>query len=259
MATPRAARYFETRARVYRHTWRGSAITTFLNPILYLAAMGLGLGTLVDDGSGRQVIGSLTYLEFLAPGLLAATTMQTAAGESMWPVMAGIKWLKTYDATLATPIRVRDLASGHAAWVGARLVMSALAFVVIMAAFGAVDIWRGLAAVAPAVLLGLSMATPIMAYTALLEDEQGLSGLFRFVIIPMFLFSGTFFPIEQLPGWLQPVAAATPLWHGVELARGVALGIDTAWHPLGHVAFLVALGAVGLVLAVRFLTKRMMP
>jgi lipooligosaccharide transport system permease protein len=258
MTTPRPMRFFESRARVYRFTWRGSAISAFLNPVLYLAAMGLGLGTLIDDGSGSAVIGSLTYLEYLAPGLLVAAAMQTGAGEAMWPVMAGIKWRRSYDAVLATPVRVLDLVTGYLAWLSARLLMSTFAFVVVMALFGAVDFGRGLLAIGPAVLMGTAMAAPIMAYTSSLQDEQGLSGLFRFVIIPMFLFSGTFFPISQLPDWLEPVASITPLWHGVELARAASLGLETSWSPLAHIGFLLAVGAVGMTVAVRILGKRML-
>ncbi len=257
MAESRPLRYLESRARVYRHTWRGSVITTFLNPVLYLAAMGLGLGTLVDQGAGPATLDRFTYLEFLAPGLLAATAMQTGAGDSSFPVMAGIKWVRSYEAALATPIGVRDLTLGHLGWVTARLTFSSAVFVVIMALFGAVDPGRGLASIAPAVLTGMAFAAPVMAFTATLDGAQGISGMFRFAVIPMFLFSGTFFPVEQLPGWMQPIAYATPLWSGVELTRGVALEQATAWHPVAHVGYLAAFTLVGTILAVVLLRKRL--
>lgn len=257
MALARPFRYFESRAMVYRHTWRGSVITSFLNPVLYLAAMGLGLGTLVDDGRGRVALDALTYLEFLAPGLLAAMAMQTATGDASYPVMAGIKWVRSYEAALATPLRTRDIVYGHLSWVAARLVFVSVVFVAVMALFGAVDWARGLLALAPAVLTGMAFGPPVMAFTATLEHPQGLSTLFRFAIIPMFLFSGTFFPVEQLPGWLQPVAYLTPLWHGVELTRGIALDMTTAWSPTTHVAYLLAFAAIGTVLAMRLLRRRM--
>jgi lipooligosaccharide transport system permease protein len=258
MAVP-ATRYFESRALVYRRTWRGSVVTTFLQPVLYLAAMGLGIGTLVDDGAGRQAVAGFAYLTFLAPGLLAATTMQTGANDGAWQVMAGIKWQRTYEAALSTPIGVRDLVYGHLLWVTARLAFTAVVFVAVMAAFGAVSIGPGLLAIFPAILVGLALAAPTMAFTSSLRDVQGLVTLFRFGIVPMFLFSGTFFPITQLPGWLQPVAYATPLWHGVELARGAALEIGTTWSPWMHGLYLVAWFAVGTVLAVRQLGKKMQP
>ena len=254
-----AVRYFESRALVYRRTWRGNVVTTFLNPVLYLAAMGLGLGTLVDEGSGSDAVAGFAYLTYLAPGLLAATTMQTGAGDGSWPVMAGIKWQKTYEAALSTPVNVRDLVTGHLMWVTARLTFTALVFVIVMALFDAVSLGSGLLAIVPAVLTGLAFAAPITAYTATLKDVQGMVSLFRFGIVPMFLFSGTFFPITQLPGWLQPVAYLTPLWHGVELTRGVALDVGTTWDPWISVAYLLALVAVGLTLGVRFLGRRMLP
>lgn len=252
-----AGRYFESRARVYRRTWRGNVVTTFLNPILYLSAMGLGLGTLVDEGAGREAVAGFAYLTYLAPGLLAATAMQTGAGDGSWPVMAGIKWQRSYEAALATPIGVRDLMLGHLYWVAVRLTFTALVFVVVMALFGAVSIGYGLLAVAPAVLTGVAFAAPITAFTTTLKDVQGMVSLFRFGIVPMFLFSGTFFPITQLPGWLQPLAYATPLWHGVELTRAAALDIGTTWSPWINVSYLVALVAVGTALSIRNLGKRM--
>jgi lipooligosaccharide transport system permease protein len=254
-----AVRFFESRALVYRRTWRGNVVTTFLNPVMYLAAMGLGLGALVDGGTGREAVEGLAYLTFLAPGLLAATTMQTGAGDGAWPVMSGIKWQRTYEAALATPVAIRDLVVGHLMWVTVRLTFTALVFVTVMALFGAVSLGSGLLAAAPAVLTGLAFAAPVTAYTATLKDVQGMVSLFRFGIVPMFLFSGTFFPISQLPGWIRPLAHATPLWHGVELTRGAALGIGTTWSPWISVAYLLVLAVAGGLLAVVTLGKRMRP
>ncbi|MDR9450950.1 MAG: ABC transporter permease, partial [Acidimicrobiia bacterium] len=244
-------------ALVYRRTWRGSVISTFFSPVLYLLAMGVGLGSLVDEGAGQADLGGLSYLAFLAPGLLVATAMQTGAGDGSWPVMAGIKWTKTYHATLATPIGVRDLVVGHLGWVGLRLTFVSAVFVAIMAAFGAVESWVGVAAMIPAVLTGLVFAAATTAYAAYLESDTGLSTLFRFGIVPMFLFSGTFFPISQLPDWLEPLAAVVPLWHGVELARVMALGIPTTWPPVLHVAYLLAWIVGGTWVAFRTFSRKL--
>ena len=127
MATPLPLRVFESEARVYRRTWRGSVISSFLNPILYLAAMGVGLGSLVDQNLPGGVEG-VSYLTFLAPGLLVANAMQTGAGEGAWKVMAGIKWQRHYEAILSTPVAVRDLVAGHLTWVAVRLLMVASIF-----------------------------------------------------------------------------------------------------------------------------------
>ena len=257
MAVPTVVRVVEAHALVYRRTWRGSVISTFFSPVLFLLAMGIGLGSLVDQGSGRADLGGLSYLVFLAPGLLVATAMQTGAGDGSWPVMAGIKWTKTYHATLATPVGVRDLVIGHLGWVGLRLTFVSVVFVAIMALFGAVESWLGAAAVIPAVLTGLAFAAATTAYAAYLESDTGLSTLFRFGIVPMFLFSGTFFPISQLPEWIEPLANVVPLWHGVELARGMALGIPTTWSPVIHVGYLLVWVVGSTLVAFRTFRKKL--
>ncbi len=257
MAAP-ALRVVEAHARVYRRTWRGSVISTFLSPAMYLLAMGIGLGALVDRGAGSAALG-IPYLTFLAPGLLVAAAMQTGAGDGSWPVMAGIKWTKTYHATLATPIRVQDLVVGHVSWVGVRVTFVSVVFVLVMAAFGAVPVGAGLLAVVPAVLTGLAFTSPVTAYAAWLERDTGLSNLFRFGIVPMFLFSGTFFPITQLPGWMQPLAYLVPLWHGVELARGISLGLPMTFSPAIHVTYLLVWIAVGTVVGIRLFRRRLEP
>jgi lipooligosaccharide transport system permease protein len=256
MAVPASLRVVEAGARVYRRTWRGSVISTFLNPVLFLLAMGVGLGTLVDEGSGGADLG-IPYLTFLAPGLLAATAMQTGAGDASYPVMAGIKWRKTYHAALATPIGVRDLTIGHLGWVGVRLVFVTVVYAAIMTLFGATSVPEALLAVPPAVLTGLAFAAVVTAYTASLKRETGLATLFRFGIVPLFLFSGTFFPIEQLPGYLQPFAYVTPLWHGVSLCRNLALGLEFTVHPLLSFGYLGLWVAAGTWLSIRQMRRRL--
>jgi len=256
MAAPPALRVVEYGARVYRRTWRGSVISTFLNPALYLLAMGVGLGKLVDQGSGSSEL-AIPYLTFLAPGLLAATAMQTAAGDASYPVMAGIKWRKTYHAALATPISVGDLVAGHLGWVTIRVTFVSVVYAAIMTAFGATSPLEGLLAVPPAVLTGAAFAAAVTAYTARLKDETGLSTLFRFGIVPLFLFSGTFFPISQLPDWIEPLAYVLPLFHGVSCCRGLALGLPFEAPWAASVAYLVAWVAVGAWLSLRVMQRRL--
>jgi len=240
----------------YRRTWRGTIYSSLLNPVLYLGAMGLGLGTLVDK-HGNASLGGVSYIAFLAPGLLAATGMQTAMGESTYPVMASVKWLKTYQAAAATPLRPSDLFHGHVLFTTMRLAMNSAIFVVIMAAFGAVESPLVVAALPVAMLTGLAFATPIDAFAVTREKDQGFAMLFRFGMIPLFLFSGTFFPITQLPAWIRPVAYITPLWHGVALCRALSLGTAGLWASLGHVAYLVAITALGLVAGARTYRRRL--
>jgi len=256
MATHGSLLFIERSARVYRRTWRGSIISTFMNPILYLLAMGLGLGSLVDDGGGTMQL-DVDYLSFLAPGLLAAATMMTAAGESLYPVMAGMKWNKSYHDALATPLSIRDLVIGHFGWVTVRILFTAVVFTGVMVAFGTIGPATALLVIPPSVLGGLAFAGPVSAYAARLKNETGLSALFRFVITPLFLFSGTFYPIEQLPDWMEPVAYVTPLWHAVEATRSVALGIPTAWPVTLHYVVMAAFLFIGAVITDRLFKKRL--
>ncbi|MGH9917775.1 MAG: ABC transporter permease, partial [Nitrososphaerales archaeon] len=165
---------------------------------------------------------------------------------SMYPVMGAIKWLKTYFAMLATPLTVLDVLFGHLAWIALRLSMVSVIYLGIMAAFGTVHSYLAIVAAPAAVLTGLAFSAPIVALAATLPNDTGFSALYRLVLIPMFLFSGTFFPISQLPGWLQVIARVTPLYNGATLCRGLVLGHLQLLSSLGHVAYLVALVAVGL-------------
>jgi lipooligosaccharide transport system permease protein len=229
----------------YRRTWRGSIYSSVLNPVLYLGAMGVGLGSLVN-AHGRASLGGVSYLEFLAPGLMAAAAMQTAMGESTYPVFGSVKWLKTYQAAAATPLRPADLFHGHLMFTTLRLAMNSVIFLAIMAAFGAArSVWV-VACVPAAVLTGLAFATPIEAYAMTCKKDSSFALLFRFGVIPLFLFSGTFFPITSLPAVIRPLAYATPLWHGVALCRSLSLGTAQPGQTALHVGYLVAVTAAGI-------------
>jgi lipooligosaccharide transport system permease protein len=252
---PPALRVVEANARIYRQTWRGSVISSFAVPLFTLVAMGSGLGRLVDESGG---VNGSDFLAFLAPGLLAATAMTTAAGEASYPVVAGIRWSKNYHAALATPVSVSDLVYGLFGWLGIRLLFNLVIYAAIMAAVGAATWGAAMTAVLPATLTGLAFATPITAWVATLESDAALSSLFRFGIMPLFLFSGTFFPIEQLPDFLEPVAFLSPLFHGVELTR-FAAGVPGSPYLLWwvHAAALAALVIGGTMAAVRNLGEVM--
>ncbi|HMD46809.1 MAG TPA: ABC transporter permease [Acidimicrobiales bacterium] len=239
----------------YKRTWRASITTSFLFPVLYLAAMGVGLGSLVDAHS--HSVQSVPYLDFIAPGLLAATAMQIGSNESMYPVMAAIKWIRTYFAMLATPLGVDDVLLGHLAWVAIRLTMVSAIYLAVMAAFGVVLSPLAVVALPAAVLTGLAFAAPISAFAAAQENDTGFATLQRLGLIPLFLFSGVFYPVTQLPGWLQVVAYATPLFHGVQLCRSLVLGQAHWGANLGDVAYLVALTVVGYVVARRTYRRRL--
>lgn len=239
----------------YKRTWRGSLTSSFLYPLLYLAAMGVGLGTLVDHHV--HDVAGVAYLSFVGPGVLAATAMQVATNESTYPVMGAIKWERTYLAMLATPLRVVDVLVGHLVWMALRVAVTSAIFLAVLVAFGIPRSPEAVLALPAAVLTGMAFATPITAFAATQEKDATFAVIYRFVLIPLFLFSGTFFPVTRLPGWLQPVAQATPLYHGVALCRALVLDQGLGWPALGHVAYLVGLSALGVLAAGRAYRRRL--
>ena len=248
-------RIVQRNALVYRRVWRGSVFSSFLQPTLFLFAMGLGLGAMVDAG-GTALPGGVSYAEFLAPGLLAAAAMQAAGFESTYPVLGKMTWFRNYDAILSTPMRVVDLVLGELGWIAVRLATIALAFISVMTAFGIPRSPLVLLAVPAVVLTGLAFAAPIMAYAATRKTSATFNVLFRFVITPLFLFSGVFVPIGRLPEPLARAAWFTPLFHGVELVRGLTLNsLAAGW--IVHVLFLGAFAAGGTAFAVRNFRRRL--
>jgi lipooligosaccharide transport system permease protein len=251
-----AVREFRYWLTNYRRTWRGSIYTSFLSPVLYLGAMGLGLGKLVD-AHGTARLGGVGYLAFLAPGLLAAAAMQSGIEESTYPVLGSVKWRRTYYAAAASPLRPADIFHGHLLFTIMRLAMNSAIFLVVMAAFGAITSPWVLAAVPVAVLTGLAFAAPVEAWAITVSKDTSFALVFRFGMIPLFLFSGTFFPVTQLPVWIRPLAYVTPLWHGVALCRSLSLGTATLGGALVHVGYLTALAAVSIVVGNRTYRRRL--
>jgi lipooligosaccharide transport system permease protein len=171
--------------------------------------------------------------------------------------MAAIRWTRQYHAMLATPLRIRDIVVGHQLYIASRVATSSAVYLVILAAFGALRSPYAVLAWPVTILIGAAFSAPIAAFAAWAKKDSMFAALFRFGIVPLFLFSGTFFPVTRLPEGLRQLAYATPLWQGVDLCRHLTLGTAT-WGPaLGHVAYLVALAAVGLVLAERSYTARL--
>lgn len=246
---PRALEYW---VRAYRATWRGSVVSGFLAPLLYLGSLGFGLGSLVQGG-----VDGVPYVLFVAPGVLAANAMQTAVGEATFPVMGAIKWQRQYHAMLAAPLGVADLMLGHLAFIVLRTAFVSVAFVLVGAALGAFTTGWVLAAVPVAVLCGAAFAAPVMAYSARQENDGGFNLLFRFGMIPMFLFAGTFFPVSQLPVVLRGLTWLTPLWHATSLCRDLALGRASFVPAVGHLGYLMLWVVVGTWLALRSLRHRL--
>jgi lipooligosaccharide transport system permease protein len=248
----------EHRAVQYRRTFRSSVFTSFLTPLLFLTAMGIGLGGYVDASADAALQG-LTYIQFLAPGLLVATTMQSAAFEATFPIIGGLNWQRTFHAMYATPLSPRDIALGNLLWTSVRLAMIASVFTIIVVLLGAAYSPAILFGIPIAILTGMSFAAPISAFSATQRTPARFNVIFRFIITPLFLFSGVFFPIDTLPAPLQAVAWLSPLWHGVVLTRGVVYGVASTEPVLMliHLTILVAIVVVGTVLTVRMIERRL--
>ena len=240
---------------VYKRLWHRSLAFGFLQPVLFLTAMGIGIGTLI--GTDTAAFGGFDYIDWLGPGLLAASAMQTATFESTYPIMNKIMWGRNYEAMLSTPLGIRSIVGGELAWSAFRIGTLAVVFLVVLALFGVPRTPLAVLAVPFTILVGLAFSACLIAFTATQKNDVGFSAIFRFVINPLFLFSGTFFPLSQLPDQVEWVPWLTPLFHGVELVRGSILGtLDPATAPV-HLAYLVVMFAVGTWLAERTLTKRM--
>lgn len=253
----RAGRLVDYWATVFRRTWRGSVISSFVMPLFYVLAMGVMLGGFIEAGPDR-LEGAPDYLSFVVPGLLAAQVMTVVFGEMTYPVMGMIKWQRTYYGMIATPLSVADVVFAHLGFVLFRVATVAAVFIAVMAPFGVFSSVTGaLLAFVVQLLVGLAFAAPVHAFSAALRSETAYALLFRFGMIPMFLFSGAFFPVDNLSPWLAWLARLTPLWHGVDLTR--MLTLDTLDVPLAllHVLYLLALGVLGWLLAVRYLQRRL--
>ncbi len=222
-------------------------IVGLLTPLLYVLALGVGLGSVID--SGGKAFG-VDYIVFVAPAFLTAAALQIAATEASFPVMAGFKWQRTFHGMASTPLTSNQIADGHLLWVTLRVLVNASIYLAIMASFGGTARWQIVFAVPVATLTGAAFAAPVMAVAATVTAEgQAFNILFRFVVTPMFLFAGTFYPVTRLPEWGRWLAYSSPLWHGTELARDAGIGGLSAAQVLGHLAYLVGLLVVGIALA----------
>ncbi|HET6628006.1 MAG TPA: ABC transporter permease [Nocardioidaceae bacterium] len=244
-------------ATVYKRTWKGTAITSFVMPLFYVGAMGVLLGGFIDAGDAN-LEGAASYLAFVAPGLVAAQAMQTATGEMTYPVMGMIKWHRTYYGMTATPLAVADVVAAQLLFVLFRVGSSCGVFLVVMSFFGVFESVLGVvAAFFVQLLVGLSFSGILFAYSATLKSEAGFALVYRLMVMPLFLFSGAFFPIANLSAPLELLAKLTPLWHGVDLTRMLVLDRVDGSLALVHLAYLLVLSVVGWWLAVWRLDKRL--
>ncbi|CAM5647518.1 hypothetical protein SAVIM338S_06434 [Streptomyces avidinii] len=230
----------------YRSTWRGSLVSTVAVPIVTLAAMAYGMAPLLDGRAALLSAGTGGYLGFVGPGLLAATAMQVGVIEATYPVYGGATWHRHYYAVVNTPLRPVDVFHGQLLFIAFRLLLTSGAFLGALLLFGGVRSWWAAAIWPAAVLVGLAFAAPVAAYTVTLRRDAPIGILTRFVVLPLFLFSGTFYPVDELPGPLGTLAAFTPLHLGVSLCRDLASGTPRWGSSLPQTGALAVLLLVGL-------------
>lgn len=242
-------------AAFYRKTWRASVLSSFMFPVLFLVSMGIGVGHLVSKNTG--LVQGQTYLHFVAPGLLCINAVQLAAGESMWAILAAVKWVRTYHAAVATPLSPEDVVVGKLAFVAARLFGTAAVYTGIIACFGAISSWWALLLPFVAVLTGLAFAAPLIAFASTTDSDSPFTLIFRFLIIPMTLFSATFYPVSEYPTYLRWIVQVMPLYHGVALARTLAFGQGSLAPTVAHVAVLATMATVGVWYARRNMRRRL--
>jgi lipooligosaccharide transport system permease protein len=241
----------ERNVTAFRHGWI-ALVTGFAEPVFYLFSLGIGIGALVRTvvtDSGLEV----SYPQFVAPALLAASAMNGAIFDSTFNVFFKLKYAKLYDAVLATPMGPRDIAVGEVCWSLIRGGLYSAAFLVVAVLAGAVKSWWAVLGVPAAIFIGFAFAALGMFATTFMRSWVDFDYV-TLAIQPMFLFSATFVPLSTYPEALQWLVRCTPLYHGVALERALLLG-DMGWGVLWHVLYLLVLGLVGVVGAARRLEK----
>lgn len=235
---------------VWRQYAGASAIGNFGEPLLYLLALGYGLGRVVPE------LGGMSYAEFIAPGLVVSTVMYTATFEGTFGSYTRFGTQKTFDAILASPITPQELVAGEVLWGGLKGTFGALAVLTVIALFGLVPSWLALGTIPVAFLAGLMFMAMALVVTGLSSSYESFNYYFTLVVAPMFLFSGVFFPLAEMPPWVAWAAQVLPLTHVVELSRAMVRGTLTVGH-LGHVGAIVVFLLVAYALCARLLYRRL--
>jgi lipooligosaccharide transport system permease protein len=242
------------RFRVMR-SYTGTVVVAGIgNPLIYLYALGVGLATIVDTD-----LDGVSYLVFVAPALLASAAITVASEEFTYPIMLGYKWNPTFTGMSASPLRPTQIADGVIISVAVRMTVNLVLFFALILVFGAAPSPSAFLSIVAGLLGGLAFGTVLMGYTSTLQEDTGqLAMVMRFVVLPMTLFSGTFFPLSTFPVWLQWIGWISPLWHSTELARVFSYGYpEPIWLTIVHVGYLVALIAVGWTWSRRLAVRRL--
>ena len=232
---------------VAKRTWI-LFVSGFFEPFFYLLSIGVGIGGLVGDVV-TDTGSALTYQEFVAPALLASSAMNGAVYDAVHNLYFKLRYSKLYDAVLATPLSAPDAAVGETTWALLRGASYSAAFLVIMTILGLVGSWWALLALPAAILIGFAFAAVGLAATTFLRSWQDFEFV-QLAVLPMFLFSTTFYPLSTYPEPVQVLVQCTPLYHGIELIRGLVTG-DVGWSLLGNAAYLLVMGLIGLAIGAR--------
>jgi lipooligosaccharide transport system permease protein len=252
---------FVTEARLrnmLKWAWLIIAIA-IANPVLYLVSIGLGLGSFIDQNAGSAGVDGVSYLTFLAPALLATAAIQGALDESVYPTLEGFKWDKIFFSMNATPLSGNHIAMGVFFNSLIRVVFTTVLYWLVMLAFGVLESPRALLAIFTAVMAGAAFGAFMQALAGLLENENLFFTLVeRFIIMPLFLFSGTFYPLSSMPVFLQWIGWISPLWHATELGRWLTYGSEISTQMLFvHFIFLNSILVAGIIASRRIFTRRL--
>jgi lipooligosaccharide transport system permease protein len=243
----RAHRIWERNYLVYRRVWK-VIVSGFFEPVFYLFSIGIGIGALVPEVTGPGGV-PIAYTAFVAPALMAASAMNGTVLETTFNIFFRLKFEKTYDGVLTTPMTPRDIAIGEIGWALVRGALYSIAFLLVMVVMGLTKSWWAVLTIPGAVLIGFAFGAVGLAATTYMRSWQDFD-LVSLVTMPLFLFSATFYPLDVYPPAIQPLIRLSPLYHGTEMLRAFSLGIFD-WSLAGHIAFLLVMGLLGALVAAR--------
>lgn len=249
----------EHRIAHIRAYWITLLLTSLGSPFVYLLGLGLGLGVLIDQNQGGQGVGGVPYITFVAPALLLSAIMQGSASENTYGTYGGFKWSHWYPTQYAAPISPAQMVIGSQVGILARTSIAAFCYILIITLAGIAPFLRAIWLLPVAMLLSLAVGFAVTSWVATQTEDRGQLGFVeRFVVTPLSLFSGTFYPLDVLPGYLHWIGWISPLWHAVELGRWAMYGADIpAWRLVVHVAFLVLLATITAAIAIRVFRRRL--
>ncbi len=240
--------------------WLGAIIAFGLgNPVLYLLSVGVGIGALVDANSGGVNPLGVPYLTFLAPALLATAAIQAAMDETTFPTMQGFIWDKSFFSMISTQLMARDIVGGIMIASSIRCIFNTVIYAGVLVAFGAIPITSVPVLIFAAIFAGISFAAVMLAVVAFVKQDDGFFAIVgRFILTPMFMFSGTFYPLESLPIYLQWIGWVSPVWHATNLGRNLSYGLEVEpWLLAVHVIFMGAILVAGMIVATRKFDSRL--